>query len=497
MTEAEYLSLCAACDRLLLAPDAGPERVAIPWLHVIRPHPIFLPSYADLFGGSQPAGPGKRLLRSAASAAWHLGRAVLSTGRSWEGEAPDGTDILIISHLVNEAFAGQDKDFYYDHTATELTAQGLRTTIALINYTKIPAATLAAGWRTAEVPRLVFSPVQAPLAEFSLYRRACSEARRLYETARMAVSDLERRIARQAAQEAVAGGTVAALRFGEQVRELVARLRPRAIVVTYEGHSWERIAFAAARSVVPGIICIGYQHAALFNLQHAAQRRLSRKYDPDVILTSGQIAKRRLEKNAALEGIRISVMGSSRSFTRQPGRSWQLLPGARRACIVLPEGVASECDLLFGFSLECAKAMPDIDFIWRLHPNMNYDMLTRKNPGFRHLPSNVVLSKRSIDEDIARSHWALYRGSTAIVQAAVSGVWPIYLRVPGEISVDTLFEIEACRSAVATVDEFDAVVASREASGVMTEEKGRLQDYCEQMFTPLDSRALAACLAEG
>ena len=42
MSAGQYLALCEACDRVLLAPDATIERVAVPWLHVIREHPVFL-----------------------------------------------------------------------------------------------------------------------------------------------------------------------------------------------------------------------------------------------------------------------------------------------------------------------------------------------------------------------------------------------------------------------------------------------------------------------
>ncbi len=79
MNEEQYIALCKACDRLLLAPDAGAERIATPWLHVIRAHPIFLESYAGIFGPQLVANR-KRHMRSAMSAFRHLAKALFNGG---------------------------------------------------------------------------------------------------------------------------------------------------------------------------------------------------------------------------------------------------------------------------------------------------------------------------------------------------------------------------------------------------------------------------------
>jgi hypothetical protein len=160
---------------------------------------------------------------------------------------------------------------------------------------------------------------------------------------------------------------------------------------------------------------------------------------------------------------------------------------------VLPEGAVGECNLLFGFSLKCAREMPDLTFIWRLHPNMNYKILMKQCPDLRDLPSNVILSDRTLEEDVAQSHWGLYRSSSAIVQAGVSGVRPVYLHVPGEIRLDTLHGLGAERTEVVEFSEFRKVVMAAEADESTSEAAClRVQDYCEQVFTPMDINALGA-----
>lgn len=495
MNEDQYQALCKACDQILLAPDSTAECVAIPWLHVIRAHPIFLESYAEIFGQQVPRN-GLRYVRNVASALRHLGKALTADKQAWSsvGELPQRCDVLMVSHLVNESFPRQEGDFYYGKVAGELAGQGISTTIALINYTEEPPATLARSWRQTKIPRVILAPVLGFAAEWSLYRRARAEVGRLRRAFAGQTDNLNRRVMSRAILEAASGGAVSALRVGEQIKALVARLQARAIVVTYEGHSWERIAFAAARAVSPQIRCIGYQHAALFNLQHAVQRRLGDNYNPDVILTSGPVSQARLQKNPQLHDVYIKALGSNRSFARQPTRVWRRGSGEKCVCLVLPEGMISECKLLFGFALECAKLIPGIEFIWRLHPNMNYEALIRENPSFGELPPNIILSRHTLAEDIASSHWALYRGSTAIVQAAVSGVLPVYLHQDNEIPIDTLYEIQDLHARVLVPNDFKVLMKETEAADVQAKTE-QIQDYCEQIFTPMDTRVLAACVS--
>lgn len=494
MNEDQYRALCSICDRILLAPYSSVDQIAIPWLHVIRPHQIFLDAYEVIFR-PQASATWKRHICNIVCALRNLAKAFVNGGKPWSSvpQLPSKCDVLMVSHLLNDEFIAEEEDFYYGRAAGELAEQGLSVIIALINHTNTDPAILAGAWRESKIPRVILAPVLGLAAEFKLYWRANVAALKLRAIATSQSSDLDRRVIKHAALEAASGGTIFALRLGEQIKALVTRLQPRAIIVTYEGHSWERIAFAAARSVFPQICCIGYQHAALFNLQHAVQRRLAAKYNPDVILTSGRVAQVRLQKNPQLRGVRVETLGSNRSFTRQASRTILTSNGEMRACLVLPEGNFYECNLLFGFALQCACLLPEIEFIWRLHPNMNFEALTQQNKAFYELRPNIILSSHTLAEDIARSDWALYRGSTAIVQAAVSGVRPVYLYQTGEIPIDTLYEIANLHARVGEPSDFKELVSELESANAVSKGE-QVQNYCEQMFTPMDARVLIACI---
>ena len=492
MNEKQYKTLCKACDELLLAPDSSIERVATTWLNVIRAHPIFLKNYNEVFDLPRLTS-WKLRARNILSAIHHLLKALISSGKMWSciGKLPQQCDILIVSHLLNENFLDKEEDFYYGGAPSNLARQGISSTIVLINYTGKSPAKIAAKSRELKTPRVILSSVLNFIAECSLYRRVYAESFRLKAKAATQESEFNRRVTNRASHEVASGGTVSALRLGKQIEALVRHLKPRALLVTYEGHSWERIAFEAARSVSPQIVCIGYQHAALFNLQHALQRQLSNPYNPDAILTSGFVARDRLMKSHELSEIFIECMGSNRSFERSSIAGWRNPRIDRKVCLVLPEGIFTECNLLFGFSINCAQLMPEMDFIWRLHPNMDYDSLTRQEPTFLKLPKNIILSTNSLDQDIACSHFSLYRGSTAVVQATVSGVQPVYLHRIGEIPIDTLYEISEFHEQVIQPSDFKALVKN----AVKADSNAKfVKDYCENMFTPMDITSLINCV---
>jgi hypothetical protein len=227
---------------------------------------------------------------------------------------------------------------------------------------------------------------------------------------------------------------MASLRIAKLVGEVVSHCRAQTIVTTYEGHSWERLVYAAARKSNPEISCIGYLHAALFRLQHAAKRSLGSQFDPDKIYCAGSVGLGQLQRNGYLQKDRLGILGSNRSVSN-------LTCNGIATCLVLPEGIAEECELLFEFSFSCAQAHPQIHFIWRLHPILTFDKLVRRIKVLKHLPSNIEISTKSFEEDISRSCWALYRGSTAAIIAGAQGVVPIYVERSGEPTIDPLFEI--------------------------------------------------------
>ena len=499
----QYLNLGITSD-LLLSPDSPPERIAISWLHIIREHPEFLAKYSFLF---EPEPSLRSLVRKtiwefsyAAGYLWRCFSGLFSEGMLWyttESRAKSA-DVLFLSHLLNPSHIGQDQDFYFGSVPIDLTNYGVSTAIALINHTNNHPRQLANQYSRIAPPRIILSSWLSVAEEISFLRRLAREKQALGKLVERLPKGLQRSLAACAAIEALSSATATNLRLYQQISSLVRILQPKALVVTFEGHAYERIAFHAARSAMPNIICIGYQHAAIFWYQHAIRRMLAPKYNPDHILTAGVVAQQQLLNSETLTGIPISVLGSPRSTEAMAQLKMEPSPLAyqintdRPACVVIPEGIESECKRLFTFAIECALALPHINFIWRLHPIIEFKTLLKYNQRLHIRPPNVELSDKTLEADIGRCQWALYRGTTAVVQAVMGGLTPIYLQIRDEMTIDPLYEIEKGKFVVQTPAEFVAVVGklSRRSNTTHHQEHADLVDYCSKFYVPMDFRVL-------
>ncbi len=494
MTEQQYRKICDACDRALLSGLERPERLAVSWLHVVREHPSMLRQYADLFFATKDRDTfGGRIVyfyKSFLSWFSHKIRCLLHGRLPWHGDAPAGTsiDVLFISHLVNPSHAGKEDDFYFGALPAVLSARGHSVVIALFDHSGANPRDIAHRWRSSSVPRLIFSHFLDLLKESKLVSRMRKEARLLAHDAGNQCDGFYSRVLMRASREARSRNSLLSLRLYEQMSLLTTVLRPKTVVTTFEGHGWERLMFAAARSVFPEVRCIAYQHAAVFRLQHAIRRPLSGVYDPDIILTAGSVSARQLAKAEGMRGARIYTLGSNRAL-RVPIREKRLERRPRPACLVLPEGIPMECEVLFSFSVRCAQACPEVPFIWRLHPVVSWSSLRAGNDMYDRLPENIRLSKASLEEDLSSSSWALYRGTTAVIQAVTAGLRPIYLELEGELTIDPLYEIGAWRSKVRKISDFKKIINDKIAAvdTPSKSEKNSAIKYCNGFFTPIDN----------
>lgn len=491
----QYKLLCEKFDWLLTQPTAGIARVAISTLHVVRAHPIFFAQYECIFKKCFARHIIFQIFRNVASAFSHLIRSFFFGSKS-KIELGQTINVLLISHLLSEADFSKKDDFYYGDLAVKLRNHGISSLTTYIDYTKTKLLDLNAKKIDRDDFRLIYPKVLSIKEELIIYTQAAIDFLRILKHNFFTKSCLDRRIAIYAAVHALSGATISALRLAYSIKKVVKSTRPDIIVVTYEGHSWERIAFFSARSVDSNILCVGYQHATLLNMQHSLARGLDKKFNPDLILTSGEIALDKLKKIIQFP-VEINLMGSKRSFLKSNHTKPLSSIDLKVTCLVVPEGITSEVILLFNFSLMCAQLLPEVNFIWRLHPNMLDVSLEKLSSNFIKLPSNVVLSNNDINEDLINSDFALYRGSTSVVQGVVNGVRPIYLEVENEISIDPLHEVCSYRDSVSNVFEFKKIIQDRSGNVQIKQENFLfLQNFCEKIYTPLNPECFIKIIKE-
>jgi len=482
LTEDQYKKLCSICDSILLADSSALERIAIPWLNVIREHTVFLKQYENIF--TQPSRINKisnylyHVARNTALSFRLIGRIFRSSGQPWHGKLNEGEffDFVFVSHLLSLSDLTDNEDFYFGSVPLDLVEQGRNVLVVLINYTSVMNSELDLLLENSKIPKVIISNGLSLKDEFDIWRAIRRQASSLKLEAKVEKDKLRQTILMRAGEEATAANTKTSLRIAKVLKKIVARSNVKALVTTYEGHAWERVSYASVRDVNPAITCIAYQHAAIFRLQHASRRSLGPRYDPDLILTAGSVGLNQIRSSPGMYAIPARVLGSPRSISL-------VHRNKDGACLVLPEGSVDECRILFKFALSCAEDQPKLVFIFRIHPILNYRKLVKQIPLLNSLPLNVRISMETLENDLTYSTWALYRGSTAVITAAANGVTPIYLKQPNELTIDPLYEVMNWHSSVESKSQFFEVLKCQD-------EQSNLVKYCRNFYTPMNSLTL-------
>jgi hypothetical protein len=474
----EYQFLCRQHDKVLLHKDVTEGLVANVGLHIIREHPDFLRSYQYLFQSSRFIRLGVNFLSFFRFTAITVVRVIYSifNKNNWHCEkVKEKSDVLFVSHLINKKILKQENDFYFHDMPKNLNDMGVTSKIALINHIKIKPHSANVPILDNNFSYIVLSPVLDFLTEIKIYLQQLKSLGLLMRIIK-AVGMSDQLIGKLLVYQ-LSSDTANTLRISKQIAMLVNVTQARILFVTYEGHAWERLVFCEARKINPNILCIGYQHAAISENQHAIKRLLHPCYNPDVIFTAGRVSELQLRPIADMSTISIKCLGSSKS-----SQSVIKSESDVSVCLVVPEGIVSECLLLFEFSFLCAQCMPEYQFVWRLHPLLSFSILSKRSKIFKHLPSNVCLSDLSLESDIKRCDSVLYRGSTAVVEGIRAGLRPIYLARDVELSIDPIYDYILGKAIVSTVAEF-----KRAAKVSLNEsEKLALSEYAQKFYMPID-----------
>ena len=131
-------------DQVLMAPDATPARVAIPWLHIIREHPVFLENYENLFLAEKTIidwiRKYTRSIHDKLSLLKTLLKSFFSPDISEWSETIEyllPKDVLFISHLLNKTQIENQVDSYFSDLPLKLNDGCYQSLVVMLNHTKI------------------------------------------------------------------------------------------------------------------------------------------------------------------------------------------------------------------------------------------------------------------------------------------------------------------------------------------------------------------------
>ena len=449
INEKQYLQLCKTFNNILKSPLSNLETISIPWLHIIREHPIVLNRYINVYNKNILYKP-VRIIKNKIYLFLQFYDSLFNLkNHFWYGsnKYEKNIDYLFVSHLINKKDLSNDREMYFGDIPLQLKKLNKKVAISSLVSIKRSKYFFKKYFNNGLINKYYFHKSLSFFEELKIYLRLSKESEKLKKISKLKDKTIfEKIIFNLSSLEAKSKGSRDNLRLHIQIGELIKKLNPKVIVTTYEGHAFEKMIFHSARSFNPKIICVSYQHTGVFRLSNAIKIKLSEKYNPNYILTSGKFGKEDLLSSSDLKSIEIIEFGSSRGVFEN--KTIINKKNNDYSCLVLPEVFLSECNLLFEFSLKCALEYPNIKFIWRLHPGTSFEEVFKSNKKLKNIPPNIILSTCSLESDINNSKWVLYRGSSAVFKAISNGLRPLYLMKDNEISIDPLFKLKKIKKII-------------------------------------------------
>jgi len=230
------------------------------------------------------------------------------------------------------------------------------------------------------------------------------------------------------------------------------------LIFTFEGYGWERLSIYAAKLVNPEIKCIAYQHTFVTNGHISIKRIINGNYNPDIIWTSDSKSHnilKKIYKKINTKVVNIGYLKEISKLTEHKKISY------KKTCLVLPEGIMSECLKILKFCLICAENDKTISYIIRLHPVIDQNkLLVELNINEKDLPKNIYFSSDSnLIEILSKVSFVLYRGSSSVLHAINRKICLIYLDIH-KYNIDPLSLYNIKKFSVKKPNELIKIISS-------------------------------------
>lgn len=200
MNENQYKELCRLTDQVLLAPDATPACVSIPWLHIIREHPVFLENYESLFLPDRDIIDSIRIWLRSTRYKMLIMKTVLksvfhSNSSVWSKMIKNlsSVDVLFISHLLNKSQIDDNEDFYYSDLPRKLNEDLYPSLIAMLNHTGKSTFQFSANQNSNGLCKVVFPRTLGLFYEIESIMLLWKESRRLRKSAKSEKNSLKKK----------------------------------------------------------------------------------------------------------------------------------------------------------------------------------------------------------------------------------------------------------------------------------------------------------------
>ena len=416
MIDKEFIKLCDYCDKILFKYSNKISVIAYSRLHIIKNHPELNHIYINKNK--------KRInQKNTFFKIFSFFKDILISNSNAYFKEKKKVNVLILSSLVNINHLNHNDDFYFGKIQKKLNKIKLSSKIILRNFTKYSEKKL---FQNLKLNKVILSNRTIYVFEFIYLLIALKEYFRFFFFIKKnKINKFKNFFTFKSFIDIIYN-----FRLSSQIIYLIRIYRPKYLIITFEGHAWERVLISKIRTKFKNIKIYAYQFSTITKNHHSLFRPLGKKFDPDCIFSTNKFTKKIFDKKYKCP---VKVIGSNKleNYSSQNKKRIK-----KNSVLILPEAFPEETNMLLKFAIDISKIYKEFNFYIRLHPMYNPEDLKIKIKNHKNFQfSNVI-----IKEDFNRCDIVLFRGSASVIEATAYGLKPIYYGKYDQCNINPIFE---------------------------------------------------------
>ena len=345
--------------------------------------------------------------------------------------------ICFISHYVGNKIADADDDFYYGNLFKNFKLK-LPYYVLVINHTNESLNDIKIKFKTSKINRVFINANFNLLSHVSIYLKITKEFlyfwiikffqyKKIKLFKKIKINFNYKYFLNTKFTYKISNQLIKVLNMSKNLDYLM---------VTFEGHAFEKIIFNYCKK--NRIKSFGYFFSIIREYKTNIYYNFSKDYQPDILFTSGDIAKKYFIQNSPHK--LVETLGCSKNLSKINGLNiLKNKKNKKLTILVCPEGLFSETVEMFELINNKILSKENFQFIFRTHPVINITNNLKK----KLINKNIFFSEEAdIQKDFKKSDFILYSGSSVCIQATMHGVIPINFKKKNDIfSLDPLYEV--------------------------------------------------------
>lgn len=212
------------------------------------------------------------------------------------------------------------------------------------------------------------------------------------------------------------------LYLAQNITEACKYTGSKKIVLTFEGHPFEVRVVKKTSEVINPINIYLYILAPIVPAQEGLFKSIEMVANQATICVTGGYVKRYLLSKIDINPKQIKIVGSSKYVNGK-------LSSKRRSHInnilFTPEGYESATHEMFEAALYCAENYPELDIVFRFHPNYPIESKKKEMHKANSL-GNFRFSNEKLSYDLERASFCVYKSSAVSIQSLTYNLQQIY-----------------------------------------------------------------------